>query len=866
MRLYLSSKPKGGLFVSDPGIYLAFRFHVNFYHSYRGDTPDELGFGKDVRIIRKIIQVLDRFNADGIPARGTWDIENYFSLEKIMPEHCPDIIAALQRRVAQGQDEVQVMSYNNGLISAHTAAEFDEAIAKAISNDAGSGLRDVFGAFFPMVRPQEMMYTPLHLKLYQQHGIEHISLFYSAVPFNAFSNFVAPLPFEQRYNPLTLTYPGVEETMTLLPAYNHGDIADNISLRWWLKRLRRKQLSMSAPKDLLLLLDADADDDYWWGYDWPVVSRLLAATRGLRGLIESVCDLDFVTFTTPGGYVKTHPPLGVVSIGQDTADGSFDGLACWAEKWSNHWLWTGVERARILELQTRRLVGISNERPEIDALVRESRRARLRALSTTHFGLASPVMNRTRLQAAQNFVHTSVEKASRAFELAVKSTFEASESVEFALLDYVRGIPTASVAYEAKPSQALVSIPLSVPDLPTTGVRLLDAVGKVRPACIRLIGNEDGEANAELLFVENVEGGERKDYRLDLSAGPEQGFVVQKPVSLEKGLLENEFITLRFNGAMQVVGFACRGIEMSDGSFLRSAINYAGRVVEVLRWRVLEREVLGNGLLGYVKVKGEIPFKADGEKRVDVEREYTLASGLPYLYVNTRIIYPQTRSNNYNKNRARQLEGEYDGNWREVMPCEIRPALFGQRDKPLRVWKHNYLGHVSHYDLNYGTFSKNEELDSFNNHVTHAWVAVTDGDTGLLVAQTANVNACFAFCPMRTRATSQGARVFLNPFGCYHGKQLRYATAFSGLGRFIAVKMADSLDSFAPSFNGRTERLAQLIAPYTGDAPPQEIRSDAEAFAYPYAVVSRSKVVTSPLLLTNRLSHPTTRGPSLSTR
>ena len=35
-----------------PTISLAFRFHANFYHSYRGDTPDELGFGKDIRIIR----------------------------------------------------------------------------------------------------------------------------------------------------------------------------------------------------------------------------------------------------------------------------------------------------------------------------------------------------------------------------------------------------------------------------------------------------------------------------------------------------------------------------------------------------------------------------------------------------------------------------------------------------------------------------------------------------------------------------------------------------------------------------------------------------------------------------------------------
>ena len=62
-------------------IYLAFRFHGNFYHSYRGDTPDELGFGKDIRIIRHILDTLEDFNAKGVDVRGTWDYENYFSLE-----------------------------------------------------------------------------------------------------------------------------------------------------------------------------------------------------------------------------------------------------------------------------------------------------------------------------------------------------------------------------------------------------------------------------------------------------------------------------------------------------------------------------------------------------------------------------------------------------------------------------------------------------------------------------------------------------------------------------------------------------------------------------------------------------------------
>ena len=177
------------------------------------------------------------------------------------------------------------------------------------------------------------------------------------------------------------------------------------------------------------------------------------------------------------------------------------------------------------------------------------------------------------------------------------------------------------------------------------------------------------------------------------------------------------------------------------------------------------------------------------------------------------------------------------------MPCEVRPALFGSRDRPLRVWKHNYFDHVSHYDLDYGSFSKNREIDSFNNQITHGWVAVSDGDKGVLVAQTAEVNASHAFCPMRTRVTRRGTRVFLNPFGSYHGRQLHYLTAWSGLGKLIGTMLGESLAPLAPSYNGQSEEFSQLIAPYRGDQPPEQIRNDAEAFAYPYAILSRSRAI-----------------------
>ena len=40
---------------TDHKVYVAFGFHGNLYHSYRVDTNDEAGFGKDIRVMRKII-------------------------------------------------------------------------------------------------------------------------------------------------------------------------------------------------------------------------------------------------------------------------------------------------------------------------------------------------------------------------------------------------------------------------------------------------------------------------------------------------------------------------------------------------------------------------------------------------------------------------------------------------------------------------------------------------------------------------------------------------------------------------------------------------------------------------------------------
>ena len=107
---------------SSPNVYVAFGFHVNLYHSFRGDTNDEKGFGKDIRIIRHIIRTLNDLNSRGVPVKAVWDFDNMFSLEEILPRYAPDIISDIKKRVWENGDEVILMSYNNGMASAMTAA------------------------------------------------------------------------------------------------------------------------------------------------------------------------------------------------------------------------------------------------------------------------------------------------------------------------------------------------------------------------------------------------------------------------------------------------------------------------------------------------------------------------------------------------------------------------------------------------------------------------------------------------------------------------------------------------------------------------------------------------------------------------
>ncbi len=926
-------------------IHLAFRFHVNLYHSYRGDSLDEKGIGKDIRIIRALLDELDALQAAGVPVRAAWDIENCYSLELYLPRHAPDIVERIHKRVAAGLDEVEPMSFNNGLLCAHTGEEFEDAVALAIRNPGGSGIADIFGEWAPILRPQECMFSASRITACRRLGIEAVSLFYSAAPFNGFGSFVPPLNLERRHNPLCLVDPASGESIRLLPAYSPADVVDNwCSLRGWLRGMRREQLASGAP-DLLLLIDMDADDSFWEGYlsgrAAAILRRFLPSLGGFGSLVRSVADLPWLRFTRPWDYLRTHGDSGEIRLGQDLADGSFDGYSSWSEKAENARLWPRVALARRLLSLARRVaaekptargaghaggtgaagsaggtgaveavggaggtegtgavgsagsagdtgasgdtedtgaaegtegtgaaggtVGVDPPADPVSgtsiagtcasgdsipvtsptgdsafALARaKAEDAILRSLSTTHFGMASPVMNVDRLRDAFARAEEAVDAARSALDLA-KDPRSAKADRALWFDERIDELPRGDGAIVTLPASGGAGSAGSgfprwgAPDIEEkeTWLVALDPetsrIGE-REAHEFALARELAHAlpSAPAHILPRAPAGAQTGSRSGSQSSP-GGIVREGSLVLgEKSIGTKKFTLAAVPGGGIMLWSEGRAV--FEKPLAGPWVRFAGGIRRGAGKEEIATRELVPGALVELRARGSFELESGAELRWT--NTYTLASRLSSLRVDVEIEYPRTEHRGFDRAKALRLGRDWDARWKEVAPFELIPALGATRENPARVWKHGFDGVLSSYELDYHRFGPNRNLDSFDNHCTDGWVAVSGGGRGLLLAQSDSAQTLFAFCPMRLRFSGNRQIVGMNPFGSYYGKQWRYPTAVTGLGRFAALATGDNFDPYAPSWEGGSLRCSLMIAPYEGDCPPAGLRRDALVFA-----------------------------------
>lgn len=768
-------------------VYVAYGFHVNCYHSYRGDTFDRRGFGSDIEIIRKTIETFNDFNSMGVPAKATWDYDNAYSLEKILPRYAPDILEKIRDRCERYGDENIIMGYNNGALSAMNDEELTASINRAITNEKGSGLLDVFGSYQPVVRPQEVMFTPSQVSVYNKLGIKALCLYYSCVPFDAFRSFIPELPDVYAFNPLNYVYKG--EKLTVMPTYNNADIIDAGSLRYLCGSLHRKQVEGEIDGDVLIFINMDADAVFWKSLV-PKALNFIPNADGIHGLIKEAADLSYVKFTTVGAYLNTHEPLCDVSFTEDTADGGFSGYSSWAEKPFNAKIWTRLERARAYA----KLSKSDGDSPSFDD--------RIMLLSTTHFGLASPVLNIQRERKALSY----------------------SESAYHAELDAVK--KTKNFTVKNISGSDIVSVQLSLADGFIEDISKFKISGAGASAFVA-----DGVERYESGCVKTVFAvikfkSARKSETLRFSNDGEYAPTDDK---LE---LTTENLTMKFCRHGKILSLKYKDRFIAGDDFLRSYITYDRADYPFKPQKIEKLSVAGSGR-GF-KVSGliDLPAQLDGG---NYEFDFYTLDGVDCIFTNAKIKYPYTFEDHEISTESTALGRKMDIKWTQVAPFSLTPAF----SRDISIVKRNYENDVSSYEV--GDFGRvlpeNKNLDSFNNHLTNGFIGVGDKRTTLLLANAKQVLNSMAYCPMRLRTENDRQKITMNPFGTFYGKQRKYVTRSNGSAAEAFTVVSPQSRSLAPAYNGAEVFFSFAFLCYDGLYPDEKILNCVNGFSEGCAAV-----------------------------
>lgn len=824
----------------DHKVYVMLGFHINFYHSWRGDTPDEAGFGTDMRVIRGVLDILERANAAGKRARGYWDTEVYWTFQEILPKYCPDILERMRARVEAGQDEIVLGPFNNGANHAATTDEFRAAVSWAIENPWGSGLRQLFPRVAPFYRPQESVFTTGQEKILKECGVDGLMLYYALVPFNTLGVFTPALSQERRYNPFWFRSREDQPPLVLFPAMSAADIMEMSSLEVMMLNLHACQERGEIQSDVVIHLNEDADLETWLPMNMPPLAKWLPNTGGLDEYIDLVNKYPWADFTVPTEYLASHPPQGEVLVRQDLADGGFDGSYSWAEKCSSLRTWTVLEQSRLSTYRAEALAkraGLDLSRPLWEGMD-SSFFQRLIGLTTTHFGMSTPVINEERQARAFAILGESRRIAEDAERTAARKTAAVpnrGSGMRTALYEFGLLPTPPDRDTEPVPARAVVRVPLILPSGIST-VQLEENGKPVAAALTDLSPLPDGRTSCEMRFTTYLDPATPKRCQVrPASASP-------SPASVTR--LKNEWLEVEFSEQTGIRSFKQNGVEIGGMEFLRPFVSYRTKkkpvVYPTARWEFLPLVGEQWGGCQRVRIRASVPMQtAHGKYTNEFTYTFTLFNDMPHLYVDVEAKYAATPSVETIHNMTQKLRRLMDLRWEEVAPFQVHPALEAPAASPLRVWKHNYLGITAYYDLNYGQINpRNRNLDSFNHQVTAGWVAVSDGKRGLLLGENAEQLASMAFCPMRLRERKGVQKLWLNPFGSYYGEQASYShLGANGLGADFLKAFSGFLKPNGPSYNGQTLRFSLLLAPYSGDEPSADLQAEAAAHFYPPEII-----------------------------
>ncbi len=864
--------------ISKKKIYFVLSPHINYYHSYRGDSKGKTGFGKDLAMMRGILDELDEIEDMNLKfgnMRMCWDYADTFFSIQLQKEYQHDVLDRVIERCKAGKDEVLIGSWGNVAQSVMDTEEFLQQHDWFLENFMGIGVNQLFpGRVAPYARTQESMFTQGMIELYNKIGVKGICNYYSMYGFDASRPYINPrLDWDQRYGLIKFKSTLSEASCLMIPTYAFGDILDFYSIKKWFEYIRKRQEMGDISGHALIFLNFDMDYENWVGLNLPKFMKWMPNSRGVKEFAEAVDQYDYVEFTNLIDIVPNLEIHGDCILREDVADGMWNGYYNWAQKYDNTKFWTLGQEARWLKCISDTLISnhaVKNSISEINDLLRnidESHdsymKNKILFASTTNFGMAMPFLHSDRRKTAMNFGLKAFYSSERATKLAIK---EALITLNKGLQDNEFNMfimPITNRGISEKEKIELSDFTLVKMELPSSLSEVVQKKGKFL-RFLNTHSNEElksfniHEEHSNLIFEALIPRSDftHDDSKMALYAITFSDAVqnnVEKEIGATENYLKNKYLYLKFDENGKIISFKFKGKEFAVPKFLESSISY-GNTKKPKRYYSKKDKILiqrdgSDGFSASVIIQSE--FFIEKEYLVQTEKRLKLYNDLPSLFVEVSMKIPpiQGKSKNIGRSDGTSyfVEEEYQNKWQEIIPCEIRSNILGVHDF-LKVWKHNFLGVTDYFTLDMKEVdSKNANIDCLVANISDGWMALTDNEKGLLIGFDSLKAANFAFSPIKIKDKGFGdtkvkaQQVRINPFGTYYGKSLHYWTKGNGHAQKIVAQITGTNESTAPTFSGKTLSFDLIMTPFLGDNPPKSIQSSVDHFSFKPLIIITQK-------------------------
>ncbi len=835
-------------------IYFVISPHINYYHSYRGDSVGTDGFGLDMRIMQTILDEIDECESQGLcggRVRISWDYSDLYWSVQLQQKYQPDVLDRVIERVKKGKDEVIIGSWGNNVLPVLDTEEFVQQFKWNMENSMGIGLKQLFpGRIAPYLRVQETMFTQGMIELFNQVGmIKGILNYYAVIPFDTTRPLINPrLNWNQRYGLVNFKSTVSDTSCLMIPMYGIGDIIDHLSIEKWFEFIRKRQQSGEIEGHALVVLNHDMDSPAWKGTTVPRFMRWMPNTGGIREIIKAVNKYNYVELVNLVNIVPKLKVHGSCTIRQDVADGLWCGYYNWAQKYNNTVYWTIGQHARWLKCATETLYSqkiaqsgfhqvnglLRNEDDSFNTYVKNQ----VLFSSTTHFGMSMPFQHPHRQKTALKYVINSFKLAENAFSLALQNVLNSSwKSTSKGIDMYILPLQTRGVTEQENKS---VDSPILIrTELPK------ELGGKISVTPQDIVFNiEKGDDNGKnflevIIPPSSLNKSGYSEFKLQTNPEKPNLKPVDKDISASKKVLKNKYIKISFNDKGKITSFLFNGKEFSSTNFMDSAIVF-GKAKSPIKYRssVDKVEVLQDGSNNFsASIKISSKFMID-RLEVITEKILKIYTQIPQVFLKVHMTIPEITGTSTSDSNIYGVKTAYDDRWQEIIPSEIRPSIIGQDQNYLRIWKHNFFGHTTFFDLDMVEVDpKNADIDCFVSNISDGWMALSNQEQGLLVGFNSLKAANFAFSPIKIRAQGfgdldqKGQQIRINPFGTYYGKMLHHWTNGTGHAQQLIPNYSSTFKSTAPTFSGKTLEFELILAPYIGDKPPESIQSSANHFS-----------------------------------